>query len=132
MCSTKEGSIILPADVKFETITIDYYVQLFTVEPGPLFAIGPHDYPQGYKRLSTIIDRIAEQHLDTKRRLTFRFFVVRHTRWRPRSEMTPVYQTVVELETMHHRKRVLNVLERTLDREFVMCAVNRGCTRCRQ
>lgn len=118
--------------MKFETITIDYYIQLFTVQPGPLFATGPEDYPAGYKRLSTIVDRLADQHLDKNSRITFRFFVIRHNRWQPRAEMTPVYQTVVELEAGFHRKRVLNVLERTLDRDFVMCAVNGGCARCRQ
>lgn len=132
---SQEDSIILPTDAKFESIVIDYFIQLFHVEAGPLFATGPDDYPPGYKRLSTIVDRIAEQHLDKKSpnsRVTFRFFVIRHTEWQFRSEMKPVYQTVVEFEAGSHRKRTLNVLERTVDHDFAMCVVNSGCSRCRQ
>ncbi|KAJ9105117.1 hypothetical protein QFC20_004404 [Naganishia adeliensis] len=128
-----EDSTILPTDAKSKSIAIDYYVQVFNIEAGPLFATGPDDYPSGYKRLSRIVDRIADQHLDKKSpnsRVTFRFFVIRHAEWQPRSEMKPMYQTVVELEAGSHRKRVLNVLERTVHHDFAMRVVNRGRSRC--
>jgi hypothetical protein len=120
--------------MKFDRIVIDYYIQLFRTEPGCLFAASATDYPEGYRALSRAVDQLAERHLDGKTRgplLNFRFFVVQHGKWQDRRDMVPVYSTVCGIQVGPNGKATLNVLERTLDRDFTMCIVNGGCRRCR-
>jgi hypothetical protein len=125
---------MIPSDISFETVELNTYVQLPTMDAGDYFwakGVPETSPPIGYQNISEWVESFAKDRLkDEHSSITFGLFFVRHgANDIALKDLEPIFETTCGIR---QGKRPLEsiVLDRYLDRDFALCVAKEGCERC--